>query len=332
MDDVVARENPAHRPVLRHEDRRVLAGQPARDLRELGIGIDHGERFVRHLPDLVRQPGWILHDRPEQGRLGDRSDRPPLLQHRKLRDVVLFDEVEGFADRRPRPDGDEGPCVRLGFDQVGGRHPLGTEHPVLRHPLVVVDLREIALAGIAQDAHHAGFRIIFFLRHIHRDLHDEAGRAADEHPFLTGDPARHVEGVPIAHLPELIDQIEVQGGRDLVVADPLDHVGRARLDDMRAVVGREDRADRIAGDHPDLRILLLQVPRRSGDRPSGARRRHEVGDAALSLLPDLRPGGGVMRLRVYRIVVLISEDRVRPLLGDALGKVVVIVGVVRRDG
>jgi hypothetical protein len=80
-----------------------------------------------------------------------------------------------------------------------------------------------------------------------------------------------VERIAVADLPELVDEVEVERRRDLVVADPLDLVGRTGFHVSRTVIGREYRADRVARDDPDLRVLLLQIARRAGDRPARAR-------------------------------------------------------------
>src|SRR5205085_9310155 len=88
-----------------------------------------------------------------------------------------------------------------------------------------------------------------------------------------------------------------------------------------------DGAVRIGADHLHAAAGdLLEVLARAGDRPTGADPADEVRDPPLRLLPDLRPGGRVVRGRVGRVRVLVQLDRVRALVRDPRGDVAVEVG------
>src|SRR5205823_8980357 len=87
-----------------------------------------------------------------------------------------------------------------------------------------------------------------------------------------------------------------------------------------------DRAHRIGPDHLDRRVLLLQVAPDAADRAAGAYARHEVRDRALGLLPQLRAGAAVVRLRVRLVRVLVRLERTRDLGGQAVGHAVVGLG------
>src|SRR5690606_12772584 len=115
-------------------------------------------------------------------------------------------------------------------------------------------------------------------------------------------------------------------------ADPLDLVRLPLADPAGVVVFGEDGAVRVAADHADGRILLLQVLPRPADRAAGAGRGDEVRDPPLRLLPQLGAGRAVVRLGVRLVVELVGQDRAGRLLGDPLGHHDVVVGVVGRDG
>src|SRR5690606_13558944 len=86
-----------------------------------------------------------------------------------------------------------------------------------------------------------------------------------------------------------------------------------------------DDRDPPAGD-------LLEVAADAADRAAGADARHEVGDAAVGLLPDLRAGGQVVAVGVLRVGVLVGLPGAGDLAGQPVGDGVVGVGMVGRDG
>ena len=116
----------------------------------------------------------------------------------------------------------------------------------------------------------------------------------------------------------------VEGGRPEVLADPFDEVG---VD----VVGlREDRPLRIGADDQQVGLALPQEPRRPRDRPAGADGEDDRVDLAAGLLPELRPGRLVVRLRIRLVRVLIGLERARDLLGQPVGDRVVRLRRLRR--
>src|SRR5699024_8060167 len=77
---------------------------------------------------------------------------------------------------------------------------------------------------------------------------------------------------------------------------------------------------------------LLEVTTDTTDGPPGADPRDEVGDAPLGLLPDLRAGGVVVRLRVVHVLVLVRLPSAGDLPGQAVGDRVVGLGVIGGHG
>ena len=124
----------------------------------------------------------------------------------------------------------------------------------------------------------------------------------------------------------------MQRRRDLVAADPFDFVRRSLTLMVRAGILRIDRAHGIARDDPELGVFLLQVPSGAAHGTAGAGGAHEVRDAALRLLPDLRAGGVVVDFGIDGVVVLVGEDGIVVGRGDGAAFHDVVVGVVGRDG
>src|SRR5690606_25055270 len=89
-------------------------------------------------------------------------------------------------------------------------------------------------------------------------------------------------------------------------------------------------ADRIPGDHADMRVTLAQIAPDAADRSASARRSDDVGHATGGLLPDLRAGRTIVRLRIGLVVELVSENGVWRLPRDPLRHLDVIVRLVGR--
>src|SRR3546814_1723724 len=80
----------------------------------------------------------------------------------------------------------------------------------------------------------------------------------------------------------------------------------------------------------DLVGHLGKEAREPGDGPAGADAADDGVDFVLHLLPDLRPGGGLMGLRIGGVAELVDEDGAG-LGRDALCHVLVILGVALAD-
>ena len=78
--------------------------------------------------------------------------------------------------------------------------------------------------------------------------------------------------------------------------------------------GKHSRARRLHGDHPDRRSFLLQISSHARNGAARADARHKKIHPSVRILPDLRPRGQIMGLRVGRIVKLTRNERTRDLL------------------
>src|SRR5438270_160166 len=172
------------------------------------------------------------------------------------------------------------------------------EDLVLPQPLVVEDLRQIPLSGVGQHGHHERLRIVDPPRHVQRSHDVDAGRASGEQGLFLGQAPHHQHGVLVGHRDPLVDHVPVQRGRQFVAADTLHLVGVALGLLMGTRVLGVDRADRVAGDHTDPWVLLLEEPTRPAHRTARPRCAHEVRDLPRRLLPQLGTGRAVVHVRV----------------------------------
>ncbi len=125
---------------------------------------------------------------------------------------------------------------------------------------------------------------------------------------------------------------EVDRLRPRVLADALDEI-RVQLG---VVLRGVDRSFRIDADDAHAGLALVEPAADAGDRAAGADGDDDRVDCAAGLLPDLRRGDVVVRLRVRHVRVLVGLEAARDLLGEprrhgvvALRRVVVDGG--RRD-
>src|SRR5690606_1430329 len=162
-------------------------------------------------------------------------------------------------------------------------------------------------------------------RRLERGHHGEPAGAADPQRLLRGEAAGHEEGVLVADRDDLVADPRVVGAGPDVLAHALHQVGApgAAGVDRALRVGSDD-LDPAAGD-------LLEVASGAADGAAGADARDELGDAALSLLPDLGAGAVVVRLGVVGVGVLVGFPRAGDGRGQAVGDRVVGLGVVGGD-
>ena len=75
----------------------------------------------------------------------------------------------------------------------------------------------------------------------------------------------------------------------------------------------------------------MEVAAGAGDRAAGARPHDDVRDPAVGVVPDLRPGGPVVRFGPGLVGELVGLERAGPFGGDAIGHPVVGLGGVGGD-
>ena len=209
------------------------------------------------------------------------------------------------------------------FDRGGRRRPL--EEPVLDHPVVVVELREIRATRVRE--HHEDARVgPKPLRNLNPCPRGRSRRAADEQALLARQPARGDERVPIRHTHPLVDDGRIERVGPALLAYALDEVRAFRV----LLVGREHRAFRVDRHDPRLRAALLEVAADARDRPPCAHGDDDRVDVtSIGLGPELGPGRCVVRIGIRRVRVLVGLEAARDLLGKPIGDGVV---ALRRVG
>ncbi len=155
--------------------------------------------------------------------------------------------------------------------------------------------------------------------------HRHAAGSADEERLLTSEAPGHRERVGVGDLDDPVGHVAVVGLGPEVLAHTFDEVGPSAATGV-------DRSGRVGADHHHVGVLLLEEATGAADGAARAHAGDEVGDPALCLLPDLGPGGLVVRERVVGVGVLVGLPGPLDLAHQPVGDVVVGVGVLRGHG
>jgi hypothetical protein len=121
------------------------------------------------------------------------------------------------------------------------------------HPVVVEDLREVAAPGVGED--HDDQPVGVLACHLHCGFGGHAAGSTDEKALLPGQTPGHRERGAVVDHDESVDQVEVDGVRVEVLADPFHEV----LVDVAVGSGRVDRTLRVGADDLDLRACAAEV-------------------------------------------------------------------------
>ena len=198
------------------------------------------------------------------------------------------------------------------------------------HPLVVVQLGQVVAAAVRKDHHddrvlrRRRFLADESLAFVQRGDHRGPARLPGQDPLLARDPAGHGERVPVADTDPAVDDGGIVGPREEVLAHALGQVAAGD-------VAGQDAALRVRTDHPDRRVLRLEVAGRARDRAAGTDAGHQVRDPALRLLPDLGTRRLLVRRRVLHVPVLVRLEGSGDVAGEARGHGVVALRRLRRD-
>mmetsp|Transcript_36430 Transcript_36430/g.89823 ORF Transcript_36430/g.89823 Transcript_36430/m.89823 type:complete len:223 (+) Transcript_36430:560-1228(+) len=134
---------------------------------------------------------------------------------------------------------------------------------------------------------------------------------AHQEPLLQRQLLGHLDGVVGPHLHHLVQQLRVQDAGDEAGADALDLV--------RAGAGARQHGGLpgLHRHHLDVGVLALEVAPRARDGAAGAHAAHQDVDLPCRVLPDLRPRGLEVHLRVGGVLELLQHVRVG-VLGSQL--------------
>ncbi len=255
------------------------------------------QRRVHHLPDRALDDRWVPECPVQEPLLADGSHQADdvvalgFLGDRQLADAEGLERRDRIPDAFRRPGDDDrravGCVVAVGQEGVDPRRGPGRRHQAVRaHPLVVVELGEVAPPAVGEEHHDDRLVAAVLGRQFADDLagrdHRGPARPAGQDPLLAGQSPGHREGVVVAHAHPAIDDGRVVRPRDEVLADALGQV-------RPGGVPRQDAPLRVGADHLDRRVLVLEEVRHAGDGPAGPDAGHEVGDPAVRLPPRV-PG------------------------------------------
>src|SRR5580704_6467414 len=220
----------------------------------------------------------------------------------------------------------------LGVDDFGGGDANGGfDVAALAHPFVVVDLAEIAHAGVWKKSDDESFGAKVFGKAESCGDASAAG-AAGEDTFEFDQTAREDEALFIVDLKDVVENLEIHGSREKILADAFDDVGLG-LDGFAALEEIVvEGADGIDSDNFDAGILLLEIFADTADGAAGAYAADKMRDFALTVFPDFRAGREVVSLGVHGIVILIGIEGVGNFAREFFSDGVVAARVFGLDG
>ena len=168
---------------------------------------------------------------------------------RDLRNAELVHQRHRLTGRLARVNVDKSTQRgALALEQLGDRVPARPQETMVRHPLVVVQLGQVAPPGIGNE-HDDDVVPVEVRRELESGPDGRARGASCQDPLVDRHTTSGEEGVCVAHHHHPVDCRGVVGGRPEVLADPFDEIGPARS-------------------HPSRRSPRGRLPR-SGRRGSG---------------------------------------------------------------
>src|SRR5580704_9527706 len=310
---VVLGENLEARAAHFDENRWILVAQNVRDTLDRGAARDLRQRFAHHFAHHQLAEIFALQREVQDLIFVNRADRKIFLEDRNLRDVLLLHGLQRVEDGLVGTRDDQfadfpGVMFRADHFASGNLHG-GVNVSALAHPLVVIDLAEIAHAGVGQECDDKRFGSQIF-REAQRGGNAAAAGASGEQALHLHQAAGDDEALVVIDLHDVVENLQVHGRREKIFADALDHVslGFHLFATLYVIVVK--RADGIDADNLHLGIFFLEKFAGAADGAAGAHAANEMRDFSFGVVPDFRAGGEVVGLRVHRIVVLIWVEGV----------------------
>jgi hypothetical protein len=287
-----------------------------------GLQAGHHGAFHR-----VPEPFLVAEHGQEDVAFVDDPDHPVVpVEHRHLGDVVELHAAVGGQERVPGRNGDRGVLLVAPGDQVPQVAPARPfDQALIDHPEVVVHLGEVFVAAVADEANHPLGRGLLPAVAERGGNQGARGRARQD-PLFGQEVARRHQGLPVAHRIGSLDRLQIRHRRQEVLADALHQPG-AHLGGQLAGphVARQYGALRVGQHHLDLRRDPGEEPGEPGDGAAGADAANHRVQVVVHLLPELGSRRGLVGQGIGRIGELIDVERIRDLLGQALGVVLVIL-------
>ncbi len=260
--------------------------------------------------------------------LVDDADDALTGHHRQLADVVELHALVGHGEsvvgrhhhRVARGVGAHDQIAQIAVSRT-------LEEAVVEHPVVVVHLREVLVAGVAHEGEHP-LRLGLLAAVTQGGGDQGAGGGAAEDAFLAEQHARGVEALRIRDRIGLLHPAEIRDRGDEILPDALHQPGAGFLRHPAFVdpLG-EDRPHRIGEDDLELRSYPREEARKPGDRARGAAADDDRIEPLSHLAPDLGSSALLVRARIVGVAELIDEEAAGRLPGDARGQVLIVLGM-----
>src|SRR5229473_1972840 len=316
------------------EDRRILMTKDVGDALD-GRGLRNlRQRLAHHFANDELAKILALQGEGENLVFVDRPDRKILLEHWNLRNVLLLHGLQSVENSLVRPRDDELAHLAGGVFGVDDfRRGDGSSRihiAALVHPQVVINLAEVARAGVRKQRDHEVIRSQI-LRKAQRAGNAAAARAAGEEALQLRQAARDDETFFVVHLDDIVQDFQIHGCRKEILADAFHNVGLGLdgLSGLDEIV--VERAEGIDADDFDAGIFFLQVFSHAADSAAGAYTAYEVGNLSFAVLPNLGARGAVVSFGIAGIVVLIRIVRIGNLAGEFFRHRIVAARIFRLD-
>src|SRR5229473_7547235 len=265
----------------------------------------------------------------------DGADGNVFLEDGNLRNVLVlhgFQRVEYSLIRARDDQFAHFAGLVLGVHHFAGGDFHGGFHvTALAHPLVVVNLAEIAHSGVRQERHDESFLAEVFCE-LQRGGNAAAAGASGKQAFQFHETPRDYEALFVIDLDDVVADFQVHGGGEKIFADAFDNVGLGLhgLATFHEIV--VERAVGVDADDFDAGIFFIQIFSDAADGAAGAHAANEVRDFAFAVFPDFRAGGAVMRFRIHWIFVLVGIVGIGNFAREFLRYGVVTTRIIRLDG
>src|SRR6266567_491218 len=201
----------------------------------------------------------------------------------------------------------------------------------LAHPQIVIDFAEIARASVRQQGDDKILRPEIPGKAERRGNASTTG-AAGEKTFHFRQAARNDEAFFVVYLEDVVEDFQIHGRGEKILADAFDHVGLG-FDGLAGL--DEIVVQRAVGIDPDnfyAGIFFLQIFPHAADGAAGTYPANEVRDFAFAVLPNFGTGGAVVGFGIAGIVVLIRVIRIGNFAREFFGHRIIAARILRLDG
>src|SRR6266705_1609063 len=272
------------------KNRGILVTEDVSDALD-GRGPGHlWQRFAHHFANDELTKILALQREVEYLVFVDRADRNIFLKYRNLRNVLLLHGLQGVENSLVGPRDDEFAHLAGGVFGVdnfrSGDGGSRVNVAALVHPQVIINLAEVARAGVRQQRDHEIIRSQI-LGEAQRAGNAAAAGPAGEEAFQLRQSARNDETFFVVHLKDIVQDFQIHGRREEILADAFHNVGLGfdGLPGFDEIV--VERAKGIYPDDFDAGIFFLQVFSHAADGAAGAYAANEMRDLALAVFPNL---------------------------------------------